>query len=209
MTNLFFSADDALRRTSRLRARAAREDDARLLEAAALILTGVTASLLTNLLRLRLGIPGSSIVFAVFPMAFGFALVPRRGAGALMSIAALATTAALWLTGARIDGVGAQTSLLLTGPLLDVALRWANRGWRLYGAFVLAGAAGNAAAFFVRGGAKLLGLGVGRGGRRFDAWWPQAVVTYAAAGVIAGLIGALAWFHFREPAEPGDRVVRR
>jgi hypothetical protein len=185
------------------------------MEIATLVLAGATAAVLTHVVRFRLGIPGSNIVFVAFPMAFGFALVPRRGAGTLMGGAALATTLALWLAGVRLDGVGAQTSLLLTGPLLDVALRRARGGWRLYVAFVVATAATNALAFAARASAKLValnvagagggrgggggrGAGLGSAGRALDVWLPQAVWTYALAGVVAGLISALAWFHFRE-----------
>lgn len=188
-------------------------------ELAVLVLAGTAAALLTNLARFRMGIPGSSIVFAVFPMALGFALVPRRGAGSVMAAGAIATTGVLWLVGVRLDGVGAQSSLLATGPLLDLALRWAERGWRLYAAFVLACAASNALAFVVRASAKLYGFGGGGrgrggggggggglggglgGGRPFDDWLPQAVWTYAAAGIVAGLVSAVVWFHFREPGD--------
>lgn len=193
----------------------------RLSEIIALVAAGATAALLTNLTRFRLGIPGSSIVFAVFPMALGFALVPRRGAGSIMTLGAIATTGALWLNGVRLDGVGAQTSLLVTGPLLDLALRWAERGWRLYGSFVLACAASNALAFVVRASTKFYGFGGGGrgrggggghglggglgGGRAFNEWLPQAVWTYAVAGIVAGLVSAAVWFHFRGRADPeGD-----
>ncbi len=185
-------------------------------EVLALLVVGAIASVLTNVARFRLGIPGSSIVFAAFPMALGFALVPRRGGGTVMAGGALLTTVLLWLTGVRLDGVGAQTSLLLTGPLLDVALRWAGRGWRLYGAFVLACTASNAAAFLVRASIKAYvftgpGRGGGRGnglggGRAFDQWLPQAVWTYAAAGLLAGLISAAVWFHHRGRGEPREPV---
>jgi len=168
-------------------------------ELAALVLAGAVASLLTNVVRFRLGIPGSNIVFVAFPIALGFALVPRRGAGTVMAAGAMATTGLLWLGGVRLDGVGAQTSLFLTGPLLDLALRWAGRGWRLYASFVVACAASNALAFGVRAITKVYGLpgGGGGGGRRFAEWLPQAIWTYAAAGLVAGLLSAVAWFHFR------------
>ncbi|HEX6534710.1 MAG TPA: hypothetical protein VF041_08930 [Gemmatimonadaceae bacterium] len=201
MREAMLSLHEELRATSRLPVLAgARGGSAvRPLELATLLLAGVAASLLTNLVRLRLGIPGSSIVLTVFPIALGFALVPRRWAGSVMAGGALATSLALWLAGARLDGVGAQTSLLLTGPLLDVAFGWGGGagGWRLYAAFVAAGGASNAAAFLVRGAARLAGVGEHGGARSFALWWPRAIGSYAAAGIVAGLIGALAWFHFR------------
>jgi hypothetical protein len=185
-------------------------------EIATLVLIGAAASLLTNVARFSFGIPGSNILFASFPMALGLALVPRRGAGTVMAGGALATTGALWLAGVRLDGVGAQTSLLLTGPLLDLALRWAHHGWRLYGAFVLACLASNALAFAVRALAKMYGFsGIGRGGggggggsgaggRPLELWLPHAVWTYATAGIIAGLLSAAVWFQFRERHNAGD-----
>lgn len=192
------SLDDDLLATSRLPALAGTHAGVRPIELAVLGLAGIGAALLTNLLRLRLGIPGSSIVFATFPIALGFALVPRRGAGAVMAGAALATTMALGFAGARLDGVGALTSLILTGPLLDLALRSAHRGWRLYTAFIVAGAASNAIAFIVRASARAVGLAGSGGGRALGSWWPTAIATYASAGIVAGLISALAWFHFRD-----------
>jgi hypothetical protein len=192
------SVDDDLLATSRIPTLAAAHHDVRPIELIALALAGAGASLLTNLLRLHLGIPGSSIIFATFPIALGFALVPRRGAGAVMASAALITTMGLGFAGAPVDGVGALTSLIVTGPLLDLALRFARGGgWRLYGAFVAAGATSNALAFIVRGSTKALGIGGAGGGRTFGAWWPTAIFTYSIAGVVAGLISALAWFHFR------------
>jgi hypothetical protein len=194
------SLDSGLRRATRVPALDRGSGSVRTAELITLALVGASAALLTNVVRLRLGIPGSNIIFVAFPMALGFSLVPRRGAGTVMAGGALVTTGLLWLAGVRLDGVGAQTSLLATGPLMDLALRWARQGWRLYGAFILACAASNTLAFVARALAKLYGLpgGGGGGGRQFNAWLPQAVWTYAAAGIIAGLVSAAAWFHFRE-----------
>jgi len=114
-----------------------------------------------------------------------------------MALSALACTGGLGLAGLGIGGIGAMTSLLATGPLLDLALRWGHGGRRLYAAFIAAGAASNALAFVVRGTAKALAVtGLG-GGRAFGAWWPEALATYAAAGVVAGLVSAAAWFRLR------------
>ncbi len=204
MPTIPFALDTRLRRAARLPALpGAGAAGLTRLELAALLGAGVVASLLTNVLRLRLGIPGSNIAFVSFPLALGFALVPRRGAGLVMAGGALATNAGLALLGAHLDGVGAQTSLLLTGPLLDLALRWRGAGWRLYVAFIAACATSNAFAFIVRGIARAAGVrgtGIG-GGRTMAEWWPEAVWTYAAAGLVAGLISAAAWFHLRERAE--------
>jgi len=198
-----FALDLRLRRAARIPGLSSGQDAAiSPLEVAALVGAGLVASLLTNVLRFRLGIPGSNIVFVAFPLALGFALVPRRGAGLLMAGGALATNLGLWLAGARLDGVGAQTSLLATGPLLDLALRRFGGGWRLYTAFVAACAASNALAFALRAVTRVAGMrGTGMGGgRSFALWWPEAVWTYALAGIIAGLISAAAWFQLRERA---------
>jgi hypothetical protein len=199
-----FALDPRLRRSARIRALPTGPSGRiATLELVALLGAGVVASLLTNVMRLRLGIPGSNIVFVAFPLALGFALVPRRGAGLLMTGGAVAANAVLWLAGVRLDGLGAQTSLLATGPLLDLALRRFGGGWALYGAFLAACATSNALAFAVRGIARAAGMrGTGMGGgRSFAAWWPEAVWTYALAGVVAGLISAAAWFHLREPTQ--------
>lgn len=222
MTTSLLALDVRLLRAGRVPSLAAAGvHEVRVAEVLVLLLTGAVASALTNLLRFRLGIPGSSIVFAVFPMALGFALVPRRGAGSVMAAGALLMSGMLGVAGVRLDGFGAQTSLLATGPLLDLAVRWANSGWRLYLAFVLACAASNSLAFLARAAAKLggvpglggrngggrgggmgMGVGVGGGGGGgrlpFDVWLPRAIWTYAAAGIVAGLLSAAVWFHFRE-----------
>jgi len=175
----------------------------RRLELVALLLTGAVAACMSTFIDLNLRIPGHHILYSIFPMAFGFALVPRGRAGTVMGASALATTALLGLAGARIPGPGALTSLALTGPFLDVALRWGKSGWRLYGAFVLAGAASNIAAFVVRGALKATGVPGLAGGRALGSWLPQAVWTYTLAGVLCGLISAATWFRLRE--RRGDR----
>lgn len=199
------SLDLGLSRAARVPGIADRGGAVRAAELVVLALAGATAAILTHVVRFRLGIPGSNIIFVAFPLAFGFALVPRRGAGTVMAGSALATTGVLWLAGLRLDGVGAQTSLLLTGPFMDLALRWGRHRWRLYGAFILACIASNAAAFGVRALAKVYGLaGAGGGaGRRFDLWLPQAIWTYALAGLIAGFVSAAAWFHYRRQDADG------
>jgi hypothetical protein len=172
-------------------------------QVAVLVCTGAGAALLSTFLDLHLGVPGSRIIYSIFPMALGFAVAPRRGAGSVMGIGAVATAGLLGLGGARLPGVGGLTSLFLVGPLLDIALRWGRSGWRLYGAFIAAGALANAAAFAMRAAGKLAGWrGAGgglRSGRALAEWLPLSVWTYAVAGVVAGLVSAVAWFHLREP----------
>jgi len=187
-----------LAETSRLPLLAGDQEAMRGIELIALSLTGFVAAALSSFIDLSLRMPGHHILYSVFPMAMGFALVPRRHAGLIMGTSALSATALLGFAGARVPGIGALTSLALTGPLLDIALRRGGRGWRLYAAFVLAGASSNAVAFAARALTKAMGIRGMGGGRALNAWLPQAVWTYALAGVLAGLISAAAWFHLRD-----------
>ena len=70
----------------------------------------------------------------------------------------------------------------------------------MYVALVVSGVATNLLALASRGSIKLLGLDLG-GGRPFDSWWLLAAVTYTLSGIVAGLLGALCWFHFRRRTE--------
>jgi ABC-type Co2+ transport system permease subunit len=83
--------------------------------------------------------------------------------------------------------------MALTGPSLDVAVRRASGGWRLYLAIMFAGLLSNLIDFGVKAGEKLM-LG---GGRSWGSWFVQAAGTYPLCGVIAGLISAVVWFHLR------------
>jgi hypothetical protein len=166
-------------------------------ELVALLAAGAGAGVLTAVADLDMGIPGNHILFAMFPIALGFALVPRRTAGTVMGAAGVTTLAGLGAAGVHLPGPGALAGLALAGPLLDLALRWSGGGWRLYAAFIAAGAGTNVLAFLVRGTTKYFGLGGMGGGRNFASWLPVAVWTYALAGILAGFLSAAAWFHFR------------
>ncbi len=196
------TVDDALRGQSRVPTLAGGAR-VRAVELTALVGLGIIAAALTMFVDLGLRIPGHHIVFAVFPMAFGFALVPRRAAGTAMGMGAAAGLAGFGLMGFAFPGPGALTSLLATGPLLDLALRYGRHGARLHLAFLLGGGAANTLAFLVRAVTKAVGVGGLAGPRPFTLWLSQAVWTYAAAGLVAGGISALAWFQLRDP--PGGR----
>lgn len=190
---------------SRLPALAREHEGLRGAEIAFLLGTGAVAALASAFLDFGLRIPGHAIIRAVFPMAFGLAVVPRQFAGTMMGAGALVTAGMIRAGGWGGLGLGAMTSLLLTGPMLDLALWRARRGWRLYLGFAVAGLMCNLAAFVVRGGVKFGGLDSVTG-RPVAAWLPVAVGTYALCGVLAGLISALVWFHLltaeeREGAE--------
>jgi hypothetical protein len=159
-----------------------------------LLTSGAAAAVAVGTAKLGLGIPGHSIVLAALPMVLGMALAPRRFAGSVMSAGALGS--AWMLAGAGVAGFGAGSfvSLCLLGPMMDVALRNAQTGRRVYAALILAGVLTNVLALASRAGSKIIGLDLG--GRPFDSWWLQASMTYALSGAVAGLLGALCWFHF-------------
>lgn len=187
---------DGLKRQSRLASLTNTLEQRRLFELSVLMLAGFLAALLTAFVKLRLGIPGHAIIRVVFPMAFGLAAAPRRGAGCVMSGSAAATAGVIGLGGMAHIGWGAMTGLLLAGPLLELAVHRVRRGWPLYVGLALAGLLSNLAALLVRGGVKYAGLDHAAG-RPLLVWWSQAVFTYSLCGLLAGLISAGVWFRFR------------
>lgn len=164
-----------------------------------LLSSGAVSAVAIAFVKLSLGIPGHSIVIATLPMAFGMSLAPRQFAGAVMSAGALGTAGLLSLGGLATFGSGAFTSLVLLGPMMDLALRHARSGWRVYAALVTAGVATNVLALASRAASKILGLDVGT--RPFGTWWLEASLTYTLSGVVAGLLGAACWFHFNARAK--------
>jgi hypothetical protein len=185
--------------TTRLRPLATDATAATIRDWVLLALFGVLAACSSTFLDLGIKrIPGHAILRVVFPMALGLALVPRSGAGSVMGGTAALTAVALQLAGFRGEalGLGACTSLIATGPLLDWTLRRAHNGWRQYVAFALAGVASNLLALAVRGAAKALGWEAA-GRRPLVEWLTQAVGTYIACGLIAGLISGAILFSLR------------
>ncbi len=168
-------------------------------ELVVLLTCGATAAAAVGLVKLSLGIPGHTIVLAALPMAFGLSVAPRCLAGSVMCAGALGTALVLSSTGAATYGSGASVSLFLLGPMMDVAVRGAREGRLVYVALVVAGVAANLLALGSRAVTKILGLDLA-GARPFDSWWLQAAVTYTLSGVVAGLLGALCWFHFSDGA---------
>ena len=195
MVNDWFGVRDGLSGAGRLPPLVRVRDRISAVELLLLFACGAAASAAVGLAKLGLGIPGHSIVLAALPMALGLSLAPRRMAGSLMSASALGTGLLLTSVTAASYGSGSFVSLTLLGPMMDVALRHADRGRRVYVALVIAGVATNALALASRAGAKILGFDPGR---PFDIWWLQALVTYPLSGALAGLLGALCWFHLRD-----------
>lgn len=189
------SIHSGLAGSSRLPSVAGKPDHLYAADMLLLLGAGVTAALATALLDLGLRVPGNAIIRAVFPMSLGLALAPRRMGGMVMGASALGSALVIHGGGFAAIGLGAMTSLTLTGPFLDLALWRARRGWRLYLGFGLAGLGSNLAALAVRGGTKLASLDPALA-RPFAAWWLPAIGTYALCGALAGLISALVWFRF-------------
>jgi hypothetical protein len=204
--SLVLTTNEGLREASRLRAMVHGGQRATWVEVATLMALGICAALASTVLELRLRIPGHAILRAIVPMSLGLALVPRRWAGSIMTAAALVAAGGLRAWGVTRGGSGALTSLFMTGPLLDLALRRARPGWRLYLGFCLAGLASNLVALAVRASTKALGW-EHAGRRQLPEWWPEAIGTYAACGVVAGLLSALFWFHIAaQGQEPAGRI---
>lgn len=200
MRNGWFDVRDGLIGAARVPPLARPNQRISAIEVAMLLMCGAASTATIAFVKLSLGIPGHSIVLAALPMALGMSLAPRRLAGSVMSAGALATASLLVAGGAGRFGSGAFASLLLLGPMMDVAMRRARGGWRVYAALVLAGVATNLLALLSRAAPKLLGIDVGR---PFDSWWLQASITYTVSGIAAGLLGALCWFHFSDRAAHG------
>ena len=158
------------------------------------IVFGIVAALVSALPDWNLRIPGHAILRSVFPMTLGLALARRHWAGAVMGGVGLTTSLGLHAAGYADLGLGALTSLALTGPLLDVALRRATTGWRLYLGVVIAGLGSNLAAFGVKAAEKL----TSPRGRSFSSWLAEAAWTYPVCGIVAGLISAAVFFRWRE-----------
>jgi hypothetical protein len=169
-----------------------------------LLMCGATAAAAVGLVKLRLGIPGHSIVLAAVPLALGMALAPRRMAGCVMSGGALGTAWLLTTAGTGSYGSGSFVSLSLLGPLMDLALTGVRGGRRVYAALILSALTTNLLALASRAVPKVLGLDVGS--RPWDSWWLLASVTYTLSGIVAGLLGAICWFHFNDRTGTGPKA---
>lgn len=206
MPTLSLAPHPGLRDGSRLRWLSSPSVPSEASEIAFLASCGFVAAVASGYFDFRLRIPGHAILRAIFPMVLGLAVVPRRGAGTVMGTAALATglgLRALFPAGGL--SLGALTSLTLVGPALDLSLRHAHVGWRLYAGCAAAGLAANIMAFATRGGAKLLGW-ERLGARPWSDWLVHASFSYVVCGILAGLISGMIWFQATSP--PSDRSRR-
>jgi hypothetical protein len=204
MVNDWFAPHDGLVAAARFSPRA-RAERISAVELLLLLACGALAAAVVGYVKLSLRIPGHSIVLASLPMVLGLSLAPRRLAGSVMSAGAVGTAWLLSAGGGVTYGAGAFVSLALVGPMMDVAVRHTRGGWRVYAALVLSGMAANLLALGSRAAFKILGLDA-VDTRPFDSWWVQASITYTLSGAIAGLLGALCWFHLNDRTEQEPRT---
>lgn len=190
-----FAVHPGLRAGSRFPVLSQDETQVRAVEWLVWISLGAFAALVSALPDLRLQLPGHAIVRSVLPMTLGLAIAPRHLGGAVMGASGLATGLLLRTFTTHDLGLGALTSMALTGPLLDVVLwRLRSGGWRLYVGIVLAGVIANAAAFLVKLAEK---LATGQGKRRFADWLWASLWSYPLFGLAAGLVAAVVFFRWR------------
>jgi hypothetical protein len=206
-----FSRNDSLSRRSRVPGLARTDSTISPLEIGILFTCGFGAVAMSTLADLKplfavLGfedprMPGHAILRAVLPLSLGLALVPRRGSGVIMGSAAAMGLGGMQLAGLGM-GLGAMTSLVSLGPLLDLAVHKARPGWLLYAALGAAGLGANLLAFLVKGASKVLG-GAWSGSRLLSDWLSSAPITYAAFGLAAGVVCGCIWFSSSE-RDAGD-----
>jgi len=153
----------------------------------------LAAMAVAALQQVRFQVPGHAILRGVIPMALGLALVPRRSAGTAMSVGAGVTAAFITLGGFGRIQAPAMLSVLLLGPVLDLALAGQPTAWRLYARFIVAAVAANVLAFGLRFALALAGWQLG-GGAGFRSFWPVALMWFVICGAIAGLVSAALWF---------------
>lgn len=193
--NRWFGIHDGLTIAGRMPSVVRGREHISVTEMAVLMTCGAAATSAISFIKLGLRLPGHAIVLAMVPLALGFALVPRRFSGFVMSGAALSTAIVFTAAGLAQYATGSFVSLCLMGPITDFALTKARSGWRLYLGLIVAGIITNLLALMSRTAGRL--LGVDPSWRPFGSWMSQAIVTYSLSGALAGLIGAICFFHLR------------
>jgi len=196
MIRRLLAVELCLLESTRLPALTRSSEDIRGVELAWLVLMGLAAAAGSILLDFKLRIPGHAILRCILPMTLGLALVPRRGAGAIMAASAVGGGLGLQLFGSSGAGAGALTSLALSGIFLDLAAARVRSGWQWYLGVALAAVGTNLVAFGVKFGAKIAGLD-GPMRQPIGAWWPRAAISYPLCGLIAGLLAAAILFRLR------------
>ncbi|MDA0832041.1 MAG: hypothetical protein O2955_13420 [Planctomycetota bacterium] len=197
MRVLPFSYNAALRQNSRWNRDLSGDGTGIAADAVILFAAGFLAAAAAQFLDFNVKIPGHAILRTIIPVTLGIALVPRRISGTLIGVSAFISTLLFGLTGAERIGMGAMTSMLVAGPILDAALWGSRSGKNIVIRCALAGVVINLVAFAVRGQAKLGGFG-GGGGKPFKVWFSGAIVSYLVCGLLAGLICGILWFRSKE-----------
>lgn len=176
---------------------------------------GAIAAWATLFVQLRLHVPGHAILRGVLPMALGLALVPRRGSGTIMGLSAgIVASAFVFGHAVRAQPAGV-VGLVSLGPLLDLTMIWAGRGWRLYARFMAAGLAANLLAYAARFATARLGLdrggggggGWGGGGGQFSSFPATALLSFALCGAVAGLVSGFIWFRSSRTVSDGAQAL--
>lgn len=166
-------------------------------ELGCLFLCGSVATLAVGILRqLQIPVPGHAILRATLPMALGFALVPRRSAGIVMSVSAGLAAAVLSWSGLAQIPTPAALSVVALGPVLDIAMSGRPQGWRLYVRFAMAGSVANLLAFALKLAAFKMGWDSDSGGN-FASVKTAALISFFLCGAVAGLVSAAIWFRAR------------
>jgi hypothetical protein len=194
-----FSTNDALRQSARW----SLPRQVALAEAGVIVLAGLAIASAVQLLDFSLRIPGHAILRSILPLSLGLALVPRRASGAMLGASSAVWTLVFYRAGLEISGIGALTSMIVVGPILDAALWNSRRGWNVYLRCALAGLCANLVAFSIRGGGKVFLWGEFTM-RPFAAWWSSALPSYIACGLLAGLLSAVFWFRWNAPPSPSE-----
>ena len=219
-----WTLNDELASRSRLASYAPSPRASAAAQLALLIALGALASILTSIAASPIRLPGHAILRGTLPLICGLSLAPRRGAGTIMSLAAMVAFALMMLVGATRVSFAAVAGLAMLGPLLDlVTTRAANLGWQLYVRFAAAGLAANLIAFAVRfatgstataagraggghgagrgmglGGGNGMGGGRGAGGQALqlaqEIPWTTMLFSFALFGAVAGLVCGAIWF---------------
>jgi hypothetical protein len=167
-----------------------------------LLALGIVAALATGAGNLGISLPGHAILRGTLPLVLGVSLVPRRGSGTMMSMAAIITLAAMRVSGTGHLSSAAAVGLACLGPALDVAFAKARPGWRIYTLAAFAGAVANLIAFAVRFGSAAW-FGEAGAGRGFMSFWPVALASFVLFGALAGMVSGIAWFRSNPTRDDG------
>jgi hypothetical protein len=119
-------------------------------------------------------------------------------AGTLMGTSALLSGLLFRALVPGVDGlgIGAFTSLIVFGPVLDLLHRLLKGHISEWWVLALSGLAANSVAFLVRGTFKWMGKDIGLN-QLFSMWFSTAIITYAVCGILAGLMCGMAFFRYQ------------